>query len=135
MQPSEGVAPPQGECPPVTIATTMDALSSPIRRSIVGAIVSGGHSPCHVVLPISFASRFIEGKVEPMPAKPTIEQLRAIANDYGMHMTNEDLTSFVGLMSAALESYRRIDQLTEPALPVRHPRLGGYRPAAAENPL
>src|SRR5947209_1782999 len=70
-----------------------------------------------------------------MPAKPTIAQLREIANVYGMHMTDEDLTSFVGLMGAALESYRRIDQLTEPTLPVRYPRVGGYRPSIEENPL
>src|SRR5438034_4237139 len=38
-------------------------------------------------------------------------------------------------MSAGLESYRRIDQLTEPTLAVRYPRTGGYRPSADENPL
>src|SRR5437764_610181 len=38
-------------------------------------------------------------------------------------------------MSATFESYRRIDQLPEPALPVLYARTGGYRPAAEENPL
>src|SRR5438309_69633 len=38
-------------------------------------------------------------------------------------------------MSAGIESYRRIDQLTEPTLAVRYPRTGGYRPSADENPL
>src|SRR5437667_658308 len=70
-----------------------------------------------------------------MPAKPTIEQLREIAQTYGMHFTNADLESFSGLMGPALESYRRIDQLTEPALAVRYPRTGGHRPSAEENPL
>ena len=70
-----------------------------------------------------------------MLAKPTIEQLREIAKTYKMHLTDADLESFVGLMGAAFESYRRIDQLTEPALPVRYPRTGGYRPGAEENPL
>jgi amidase len=70
-----------------------------------------------------------------MPAKPTIEQLCETAQMYGMHLSDADLESFADLMSAALESYRRIDQLTEPALPVRYPRSGGYRPAASENPL
>jgi len=63
-----------------------------------------------------------------MPARPTIEQLREIAKTYGMHMSDADYTSFIGLMEAPLASYRRIDQLTEPALPVRYPRTGGYRP-------
>ncbi len=70
-----------------------------------------------------------------MPAKPTIEQLRIIANSYNMHMDDADLQSFAGLMTVALESYRRIDQLSEPALTVRYPRTGGYRPTAEENPL
>jgi amidase len=70
-----------------------------------------------------------------MPAKPTIAQLHEIAKTYGMHLTDADLESFAGLMGAALESYRRIDQLTEPALSIRYPRTGGYRPSAEENPL
>jgi amidase len=70
-----------------------------------------------------------------MPAKPTIEQLRAIAQSYGMHMSDADLASFQGLIDATLPSYRRIDQLTEPALPVHYARSGGYRPRAEENPL
>lgn len=70
-----------------------------------------------------------------MPAKPTIEQLHEIAQTYGMHLSNADLESFSGLMGGVLESYRRINQLTEPALAVRYPRSGGYRPSAEENTL
>lgn len=70
-----------------------------------------------------------------MPSKPTVEQLRDIARTYGLHMSEEDYASFLGLMGATLKSYRRIDQLTEPALPVRYARTGGYRPSAEENTL
>ncbi len=70
-----------------------------------------------------------------MPTKPTIEQLREIAHMYAMHMSDADLESFRGLMNAIFESYRRIDQLTEPALPVHYARTRGYRPTAEENPL
>ncbi len=70
-----------------------------------------------------------------MPVKPTIEQVREIAKTYGLHMDDADCASFIGLMDATLESYRRLDQLTEPALPVRYPRSGGYRPAVEENSL
>src|SRR6266568_4764393 len=66
-----------------------------------------------------------------MPAKPTIEQLRETAQTYDLHLSDADLESFTGLMGAVLESYRRIDQLPEPALTVRYPRSGGYRPAAS----
>jgi hypothetical protein len=48
-----------------------------------------------------------------MPAKPTIEQLRETAQTYDLHLSDADLESFAGLMSATLESYRHIDQLTE----------------------
>ena len=48
-----------------------------------------------------------------MPAKPTIAQLREIALTYGMHLSDADIESFAGLMGTALESYQRIDQLTE----------------------
>src|SRR5213083_909548 len=70
-----------------------------------------------------------------MPAKPTIEQLRAIAQTYDLHLSDADLASFTGLMSATFESYRRMDQLTQPALPVSYPRSGSYRPGPEENPL
>ncbi len=70
-----------------------------------------------------------------MPAKPTIEQLRAITHMYGLHMSDADLESFRGLMSATFESYRRIDQLAAPALPVRYARTGSSRPKAEDNPL
>src|SRR5213083_1645025 len=70
-----------------------------------------------------------------MPAKPTIEQLRAIAQTYDLHLSDADLASFTGLMSATFESYRRMDQLTQPALPVRYARAGSYRPGPEENPL
>src|SRR5437588_9914412 len=70
-----------------------------------------------------------------MPAKPTIEQLRETAQTYDLHLSDADLESFASLMSATFESYRRIDQLPEPALTVRYPRSGGYRPSAEENPL
>ncbi len=70
-----------------------------------------------------------------MPALPTIEQLRAIAHIYGLHLSDADLESFRALMSASFASYRRLDQLIAPTLPVRYARTGGSRPPAEENPL
>ncbi|HLZ56423.1 MAG TPA: amidase [Ktedonosporobacter sp.] len=68
-----------------------------------------------------------------MPAKPTIEQLQGIAQTYGLHLSEADCTSFIGLMEGAMASYRRLDQLAEPTLPVRYARTGGYRPSSEEN--
>jgi amidase len=70
-----------------------------------------------------------------MLEKPTIEQLKAIDHLYGLHLSDTELESFRGLMSATFESYRRIDQLSEPVLPVHYARSAGYRPTAEENPL
>lgn len=70
-----------------------------------------------------------------MPVKPTVEQLQAIAKSYNLHLSEADCASFIGLMEPVMASYRRLDQLSEPALPVSYARTGGYRPMEAENPL
>lgn len=54
-----------------------------------------------------------------MLAEPALEQLRAIAHMYGMHLSDADLASFRGMISTTLESYRRVDQLNEPVPIVR----------------
>jgi amidase len=38
-------------------------------------------------------------------------------------------------MDEALASYRRLDELAEPKLPVKYPRTPGHRPGPDENPL
>jgi amidase len=70
-----------------------------------------------------------------MVKPPNVEQLRKIANGFGLHLDEGDLRSFSGLMEGVLGSYRRLDQLTEPALPVLYPRSSGHRPEPEENPL
>src|SRR5438094_44456 len=71
-----------------------------------------------------------------MPVRtPSLDQLSTIALDYGLDLDDADLVSFQGLISGALASYARLDQLAEPALPVRHPRTPGHRAAPEENPL
>ena len=66
---------------------------------------------------------------------PTIDDLADIATGYGLELTDEDLESFQGLMGEVLESYARLDELTEPSLPVSYPRTPGYRPQPEDNPL
>jgi amidase len=70
-----------------------------------------------------------------MPRLPTTLQLKEIADFYGMALTDEDAVSFRGLMAGAMASYARLDELAEPTLAVKYPRLPGYRPAPEENPL
>ena len=71
-----------------------------------------------------------------MPVRnPSLEHLSAIAEEYGLDLSEAELESFRGLMAPILASYARMDQIPEPALPVRYPRLPGYRPGPDENPL
>ena len=71
-----------------------------------------------------------------MPVRiPTLAELARIAEGYNLDSTLEELESFRGLIEPVLASYGRIDQLAEPALPVKYPRRPGHRPRAEENPL
>jgi amidase len=68
------------------------------------------------------------------PRLPTISQILEMAEAFGMNLTQDDAASFRGLMTGSIASYARLDELTEPKLPVRYPRDPGYRPPAEENP-
>ena len=71
-----------------------------------------------------------------MPVQlPTIDDLAELAADYELSLELEDLESFQGLMAGNLASYDRLDELTEPSLPVAYPRSPGYRPQLEDNPL
>jgi amidase len=65
--------------------------------------------------------------------KPSIDELRKAASAYHLNLTLDDLASFQQLMEGSIASYRRLDQLVEPKLPVKYPRAIGYRPRPDEN--
>jgi amidase len=66
---------------------------------------------------------------------PSLEQLSEIALEYGLDLTDQDLQSFQTLMTPILQSCGRLEQLSEPSLVVRYPRLPGFRPGPDQNPL
>jgi amidase len=68
------------------------------------------------------------------PRLPSVDQVLDMAKSFGMSLDRDDAASFRGLMVGAIASYARLDELPEPKLPVKYPRLPGYRPAAQENP-
>lgn len=69
-----------------------------------------------------------------MPVRrPSIDELRKTADSYHLDLTPDDLASFQQLMEGSIASYRRLDQLVEPKLPVKYPRGIGHRPAPEEN--
>jgi amidase len=65
---------------------------------------------------------------------PTVEQLQEIAESFGMNFDSTDAASFRRLLAGSIASYNRLDQLTEPKLPVKYPRSPGHRPSPEENP-
>jgi amidase len=70
-----------------------------------------------------------------MPVPPTIDELLEIAESFGLALSDDDLASFRGLILAALESWREVERMAEPALlPVKYPRTSGRRPSPEENP-
>ncbi|WP_078427407.1 amidase [Alkalihalobacterium alkalinitrilicum] len=66
--------------------------------------------------------------------RPTIEQLKKIAEGFNLNLTNDDLSSYQKLIEGTLESYNRLNQIVEPNLPVKYPRTSGHRPSSEENP-
>ena len=70
-----------------------------------------------------------------MVKPPNIKQLKEIGHGFGLRLDEEEALSFVGLIDGTLASYNRLEQLAEPALPVKYSRLGSYRPDSEENSL
>ncbi len=68
-----------------------------------------------------------------MVRPPTAEQLKKISEGFGLHLGDEEVQSYLGLMEGTFASYQRLGELVEPELPVRYPRSGGSRPE--DNPL
>ncbi len=66
---------------------------------------------------------------------PTPEQLREISASYNLNLSDADVASFLGLAEGAMASYRRLDELVEPAPEVKYPRSEAYRPEPEENAL
>ncbi len=70
----------------------------------------------------------------PTVRTPTIEEVLDIADSYGLSISIDEAESYQGLMAGVIQSYHRLDDLVEPKLPVKYPRMPGYRPSAEENP-
>ncbi len=69
----------------------------------------------------------------PTVRTPTIEEILDIADSYGLSISIDEAESYQGLMAGVIQSYHRLDDLVEPKLPVKYPRMPGYRPEAEEN--
>ena len=65
--------------------------------------------------------------------RPTPSQLRAVAADLGITLTDADVDSFLALMAGSFAAYDAVDAMPDHVPPVTYPRTPGYRPEGAEN--
>ncbi|MDE0408812.1 MAG: amidase [Alphaproteobacteria bacterium] len=69
-----------------------------------------------------------------MPVQmPTAEQLRDVADEMGLTLSEDDVQSFLGLIAGSIEAYNVVDGLPDNLPTVRYPRTPGYRPEGEEN--
>ena len=64
---------------------------------------------------------------------PTPEQLKRIAEEMGLSLTDSDIASFIALMKPSIDGYNVVDTLPDNLPPVKYPRTPGYRPQPEEN--
>src|ERR1700747_2352551 len=65
--------------------------------------------------------------------RPTLDQLRNVAEDLGMHMSDAELKSYDALMQANYLAYDAVDAMADYVPAVKYPRTPGYRPEGEEN--
>ncbi|MCW5749221.1 MAG: amidase, partial [Alphaproteobacteria bacterium] len=64
---------------------------------------------------------------------PTPEQLRDVAKDMGLSLTDADVDSFIGLIRPNVAAYNVVDAMPDNLPLVKYPRTPGYRPGPDEN--
>ncbi len=67
--------------------------------------------------------------------RPTLSQMRDMANRFGMNLSDEELREYSEIMEPYIQSYDRLDATPDHLPPVRYPRAPGRFPDANENPL
>src|SRR6202162_2883837 len=65
--------------------------------------------------------------------RATLDQLRSVAEDLGMHMVDEEPNSYDALMQGNYAAYDIVDAMPDYVPAVTYPRTPGYRPEAEEN--
>jgi len=66
---------------------------------------------------------------------PTHQQLKEVANQIGLDLSDEDVDAFRGLMGPSIDALNLVDDMPDELPPVKYPRDTGYHPPPDENPL
>ena len=66
---------------------------------------------------------------------PTLAQMREVAAELGMTMSDEDLGLHLKMLEGNFAAYNLVDQMPDELPEVGYPRTPGRRPAPEENPL
>jgi len=64
---------------------------------------------------------------------PTPAQLREVADEIGLSLTDEDVASFIEILRPSIASYNLVDAMPDNLPPVTYPRTPGHRPGPEEN--
>lgn len=75
-------------------------------------------------------------KVSSMTVKrPTLSHMRAMAQDFRMSLSDEELGAYLRIMEPYIQAYDRLDATPDNLPAVRYPRAPGRFPDPTENPL
>lgn len=65
---------------------------------------------------------------------PDAAQLRSVADDLGLNFTEQDVDTYLRVMTQTLDAYQIIEEISETLPDVKYVRQPGYYPDATENP-
>ena len=66
---------------------------------------------------------------------PTPNQLREVADQIGLTLSDDDVISFRSLMEGSIGALNAVDAMPDELPSIKYPRDGGTWPTAEENPL
>ncbi|MEO1533834.1 MAG: amidase family protein, partial [Pseudomonadota bacterium] len=96
---------------------------------------SGGPKPVSAAAPTLPPASMTERLARMTVQRPTFSQLKGIVEDFGMHLSDERIAEFLGLMESSMKHYDTLDAMPDNLPTVEFPRTAGHRPTAEEDPL
>ncbi|MEO1680427.1 MAG: amidase [Pseudomonadota bacterium] len=115
-----------------TIGIPRDSMPAPSGSpKPPGSAASSGPAAGPILTAASTTERFSRMTVQ----RPTFSQLKGIVEDFGMHLSDERIAEFLGLMESSMKHYDTLDAMPDNLPTVEFPRTAGRRPTAEEDPL